>query len=197
MSLAESRAPVHAVEPTRAMRSPLMTGLASLPAALRRRVTVHPHTLQESGLHGVADVAICHNMVACLPPASRRSLWPALADAHVAGGVLLVQLPPARLPLHETTHDLPTQRVGQHEYGGRMVTSADENRIRTRFDYWVRGDHGVLREHHETFWMWSASRATVVAELAGSGFVPRSGPPDPTVLTVRLAATHRSRRSGL
>ncbi|WP_326607608.1 hypothetical protein [Streptomyces sp. NBC_01800] len=62
-----------------------MTGLASLPAALRRRVTVHPHTLQESGLHGMANVAICHNMVACLPPASRRSLWPALADALVAG----------------------------------------------------------------------------------------------------------------
>lgn len=82
MSLMESQVPVHAVEPTRAMRSPLMTRLASLPADLRMRVTVHPHTLDAAGLHEVADVAICHNTVAaftrlhggpCGRPSPRRS----------------------------------------------------------------------------------------------------------------------------
>ncbi|WP_234342873.1 class I SAM-dependent methyltransferase [Streptomyces fulvoviolaceus] len=153
MSLMESRVPVHAVEPARSMRSPLMTRLASLPADLRTRVTVHPHTLDEADLHEVADVAVCHNTIACLDPASRRALWPAIAEALVPGSALLIQLPPARLPHHETTHDLPTQRIGRHEYGGRMVASADANRIRTRFHYWVRGEGGLLREHHETFWM--------------------------------------------
>ncbi|WP_225859519.1 class I SAM-dependent methyltransferase [Streptomyces albicerus] len=186
MSLLGSQVPVHAVEPSRSMRSPLMTRLASLPAGLRTRVTVHPQMLDEAGLHGVADVAICHNTIACLRPASRRALWPAIATALVPGGVLLVQLPPARLPQYETTHDLPTQRVGQHEYGGRMVTSAAMNRIRARFDYWVRNEGGVLREHNETFWMWPASRTKVIGELEKSGFAPLPERADPAVLAVRL-----------
>ncbi|WP_232838278.1 methyltransferase [Streptomyces geranii] len=191
MSLVESRVPVHAVEPSRAMRSPLMTRLAALPAGLRARVTVHPHRLDEAGPHGaglggVADVAVCHNTVACLHPESRRALWPAVAGALVPGGVLLVQLPPARLPYRETTHDLPAQWIGRHEYGGRVVASADGDRIRTRFDYWVRGEGGVLREHHETFWMWPAARGRVIGELASAGFAPLPGRTDPAVLAVRL-----------
>ncbi|MFE7837018.1 class I SAM-dependent methyltransferase [Streptomyces sp. NPDC057474] len=187
MSLMESRVPVHAVEPTRSMRAPLMTRLASLPADQRTRVTVHPHRLDEADLHGVADVAVCHNMIACLHPVSRRALWPAIAEALVPGGVLLIQLPPARLPQHESTYDFPTQRIGRHEYGGRMVASVDVDRIRTRFDYWVRGEGGVLREHHETFWMWPAGRTEVIGELRQSGFAALPERADPAaVLAVRL-----------
>ncbi|MEV8427129.1 class I SAM-dependent methyltransferase [Streptomyces sp. HUAS 31] len=187
MSLAESRVPVHAVEPTRSMRSLLMTRLAALPADMRTRVTVHPQGLGEAGLREVADVAICHNTIGCLPPDARRALWPAVAGALVPGGVLLVHLPPDRLPRDEVTHVLPAQKVGQHVYGGRMVMSADADRIRTRFDYWVGGARGVLREYTETFWMWPASRTEVIAELAGSGFVPLPRRADPAVLAVRLA----------
>ncbi|MFJ8630354.1 class I SAM-dependent methyltransferase [Streptomyces sp. NPDC093568] len=186
MSLAESRVPVHAVEPARSMRSLLMTRLAALPADQRARVTVHPDGLDEAGLRAVADVAICHNTIGCLPPVSRAALWPAVARAVVPGGMLLVHLPPDRLPAEEATHVLPAQKVGQHVYGGRMVMSADADRIRTRFDYWVRGARGVLREYTETFWMWPASRAEVTGELAGSGFVPLPEGDEPAVLTVRL-----------
>ncbi|MEU1185713.1 hypothetical protein ABZ464_50525 [Streptomyces sp. NPDC005820] len=91
MSLKLSHVPVHAVEPARSMRSALMTRLASLSAGLRSRVTVHPCTLDEAGLREVADVAVCHNTIACLHPASRRALWPAAAEALAPAGVLLVQ----------------------------------------------------------------------------------------------------------
>lgn len=185
MSLMESQVPVHAVEPAHSMRCPLMTRLAALPAELRMRVTVHPHTLDEAALHAVADVAVCHNTIACLPPASRRALWPAVAKALVPGGVLLLQLPPARLPRHETTYVLPPQWVGRHEYGGRRVETADADRIRTRFDYWVRGEEGVLREHSETFWLWPASRAQVIAELEQCGFAALPERADPAVLAAR------------
>ncbi|QFQ95049.1 class I SAM-dependent methyltransferase [Streptomyces phaeolivaceus] len=185
MSPAGSRVPVHAVEPTRSMRAPLMTRLASLPADRRRRVTVHPHRLDEADPRAVADVAVCHNTIACLHPVSRRALWPAVARALVPGGVLLVQLPPARPPRHETTYEFPAQRIGRHEYGGRMVASPQGDRIRTGFDYWVRGEGGVLREHHETFWMWPAGRAEVVGELRGAGFAPLPERADPSVLAVR------------
>lgn len=102
-------------------------------------------------------------------------------------GVLLVQLPPARLPRHRTVHALPTRTVGRHEYGGRMVMSADMDRIRARFDYWVRGDGRVLRRYDETFWMWPASRAEMIAELEEEGFVALPERPDASVLAVRPA----------
>lgn len=187
MSLLESRVPVHAVEPARCMRTPLMTRLASLSAELTTRVTVHPYALDEAGLHGVADVAVCHNTVSCLHPASRRTLWPAVVEALVPAGVLLVQLPPACPPRHETTHALPTRTVGRHEYGGRMVTSADADRIRARFEYWVRDDGRVLRRHDETFWMWPASRTELIAELERGGFTALPERPDPALLAVRRA----------
>jgi hypothetical protein len=79
MSLLASQVDVHAIEPAHAMRTPLMTRLASLPAELRARVTVHPTTLGEAGLRRVADLAICHTMIACLSPSARHVLWPALA----------------------------------------------------------------------------------------------------------------------
>ncbi|MGQ4386285.1 methyltransferase [Streptomyces sp. SAS_270] len=187
MSLLESHVPVHAVEPARSMRTPLMTRLASLSAELTKRVTVHPQLLEEAGLYGVADVAVCHNTVACLHPESRRALWPAVADALVPTGVLLVQLPPARLPRHRTTHVLPTRTVGRHEYGGRMVTSADVGRIRARFDYWVREDGRVLRRHDETFWMLPVPRAEMIAELREEGLFALPERPDPSVPALRLA----------
>ncbi|MFI6579614.1 class I SAM-dependent methyltransferase [Embleya sp. NPDC050493] len=186
MCLDESRVGVHAVEPSRAMRTPLMSRLASLPAESRARVTVHCETLDEADLHEVADVAICHNTLAGLAPAARRTLWPALARALVPGGSVLLQLPPAHLPREETVRVFPLQRIGRHEYGGRMVMSAFGGRIRTRFDYWVCGAGRVLREHTETFWMWPTSRAEVTGELERHGFVRLPERDDPTVLVMAL-----------
>ncbi|WP_220290733.1 bifunctional 2-polyprenyl-6-hydroxyphenol methylase/3-demethylubiquinol 3-O-methyltransferase UbiG [Streptomyces sp. MBT84] len=186
MSLAESRVGVHAVEPARAMRTALMARLAALPARQRERVTVHPHTLDEAALHAVADVAVCHNAVACLPPAARRTLWPAVGAALVPGGSLFLQLPPARIPARDVERVLPEQRVGEHAYGGRMVMSAAGDRIRTRVDYWVRSTDGMLREHTETFSMWPASRSRMIDDLAQHGFVSSPRQDDPGFLAVTL-----------
>ncbi|MGQ4471230.1 class I SAM-dependent methyltransferase [Streptomyces violaceoruber] len=109
MSLAESAADVHAVEPARAMRTSLLTRLATLPARQRERVTVHPYALDEAALYAAADVAVCHNTVACLPPAARDALWPAIHTALAPGGTLLLEPPPALPPPRE----LP-------DHGGRV-----------------------------------------------------------------------------
>ncbi|MFD5721734.1 methyltransferase [Streptomyces sp. NPDC127036] len=186
MGLMESQVPVHAIEPNLSMRSSLMTRLATLPRNQRARITVHPRTLGEAALHGVADVAICHNTVACLDPASRRALWPALAEALVPEGVLVIQLPPSLVPPRRIKRVLPTQRVGQHEYGGHVVMSPAVNRIRTRFHYWVRSEEGVVREHDEAFWMWPSSRHQLIVELEGSGFVALPERADPAVLALEL-----------
>ncbi|MCO6008016.1 methyltransferase [Actinoallomurus purpureus] len=185
MSLVESGAAVHAVEPTRAMRTALMTRLADMPADLRMRVTVHARALHDSGLRAVADVAICHNVIGCLQPTRRRTLWPAVAKALLPGGVLVLQLPPASLPTTAVSTDLPIVRVGEHEYGGRMVTSADGERIRAHFDYWVRGRAGRLRERAETFWMWPLSRAELVEEMSEHGFAALPDRGDDVTLAAR------------
>ncbi|MFJ3671153.1 class I SAM-dependent methyltransferase [Streptomyces sp. NPDC090106] len=186
LALAGSRADVHAVEPARAMRTSLLTRLAALPAVQRERVTVHPLPLDEAPLRAVADVAVCHNMVGCLPPAVREELWPAIAAALTPGGSLFVELPPARLPVGAVVRPLGDTRVGEHTYGGRITMSAAGHRIRTRVDYWVRQAEHVLREHTETFWMWPATRSRLAAELAPHGFVPLPGPGDPRLLAVTL-----------
>ncbi|MFD6193478.1 class I SAM-dependent methyltransferase [Streptomyces sp. NPDC060275] len=191
MSLRESLAGVHAVEPSRAMRAPLMTRLAALPRALRERVTVHPYTLEEAGLREVADVAVCHNTVACLAPEARRALWPALAGALVPGGSLVLQLPPRRLPDTDVVRLFAPQRIGEHAYGGHMVMAAVGGRVRTRCHYWVRGSQGLLREHTETFWMWPATRAELLGDLAGHGFVPLPSRADPGVLALSLGPPAR------
>ncbi|MFD8565481.1 class I SAM-dependent methyltransferase [Streptomyces sp. NPDC059639] len=193
MSLRESAVGVHAVEPARAMRTSLMTRLASLPAESRARVTVHPHPLDQADLYRVADVAVCHNTVACLPPAVRRTLWPAIARALVPGGSLHLQLPPDRLPDAPVVRLFPGQRVGGHEYGGRMVMSAEGPRIRTRFDYWVCAGSRVLREHTETFWMWPASRGALLGELRPHGFVPLPDRADTSVLALALGRSGPNR----
>ncbi|WP_329333565.1 hypothetical protein OG252_03340 [Streptomyces sp. NBC_01352] len=149
---------------------------------------MHPQTLEEAALHGVADVAICHNTIACLAPAARQALWPAVARALVPGGSLLLQLPPARLPDKDIMRVFPRQRVGRHEYGGHMLMSADGNRIRTRFDYWVRGAGNALREHIETFWMWPATRAELIGDLEKHGFAPLLRRDDPAVLSMTLSS---------
>ncbi|MEU1231397.1 class I SAM-dependent methyltransferase [Streptomyces sp. NPDC005828] len=186
LALADSRAGVHAVEPARAMRTSLLTRLAALPREQRDRVTVHPLPLDEAALHAVADVAVCHNVVGCLPPAVRERLWPAIGRALTPGGALFVQLPPARLPARTVVRLLADKRVGEHVYGGRMTLSAAGYRIRARADYWVKGAGGVLREHTETFWMWPATRERLLGELAPHGFAPLPGHEDSELLAVTL-----------
>ncbi|MFD6292856.1 class I SAM-dependent methyltransferase [Streptomyces sp. NPDC060205] len=186
LSLARSRTGVHAVEPARAMRAALMTRLAALPAPQRARVSVHPYTLGEAALRDVADLVICHNTVASLTPDARRTLWASVAEALVPGGRFLFELPPARLPAEEHRRVFPVRRMGRHEYGGHMVMSAAGPRIRTRVDYWVRGTHGLLGEHTETFWMWPATRSDLIADLRRHGFAVSSARHDPAVLAVTL-----------
>ncbi|MEU9287652.1 hypothetical protein AB0D57_23800 [Streptomyces sp. NPDC048275] len=67
-----------------------------------------------------------------------------------------------------------------------MVMSADGGRIRARFDYWVRAQRRVLREHAEAFWMWPASPAEVIGELRRHGFVPLPERTDMSVLALAL-----------
>ncbi len=160
--------PIYAVEPAAPMRVALLTRLASN-ALLRQRVTVHAGRLQDLGLVGVADLAICLNVVPNLPSGERLGLFSALAGAVVPGGRLLLQRPYDHLP--QPLEVLSAASLGTDQYGATVhCDQVGADRVQWRFTYQVRRDGTVVREERESFEGTLVSRPQVVAELGEAGF---------------------------
>lgn len=85
---------------------------------------------------------------------------------------MLRQLPLTRLLVRDTAYDLPIQRVGEHEYGGTHDDAGRGGPDPDSFRLLGTGRGGALREHNETFGMWSASPEKVIEELRQCGFAP-------------------------
>lgn len=164
--------PVHAVEPARAMRTHLFARIARLPTCERARVTVHPCTIQDCGLHRVADLALAANMVPCLPPPERRATWLALAEALTPGGLLLFNPPPERPTSRPERWALPATRVGADLYTADVMSSPDHDVQRLRFTYRVHRAGRLVREEHEDFTLWPAPPSAITRELREFGFTP-------------------------
>ncbi|MFJ9523166.1 class I SAM-dependent methyltransferase [Kitasatospora sp. NPDC101801] len=175
--LAASAVPVHAVEPSPAMRSLLLSRLAAVRADRRARVTVHPHPLQEAGLEQVADLVVASNVIATLDPATRRELWKHVCASLVPGGLLLFDPPPTALPAdiqHGTT--LGPVRVGPDHYYAEIRHTPERGIIRAEFAYRVEREGRVLRREHETFDLWPADPALITEELHQAGLHPVRAP---------------------
>ncbi|WP_371484062.1 trans-aconitate 2-methyltransferase [Kitasatospora sp. NBC_00315] len=162
--------PVHAVEPSAAMRIALFARLARLGADQRARITVHPETFGACGLQEAADLAVASNVVACLEPAARRALWPVLLTALVPGGLLLFDPPPPEVPAMTESRPLPPVRLGPDLYRVRRTCTPDRGVITVRFDYQVERDGRLLRGERESFRMWPAAPGDIEGELTATGF---------------------------
>ncbi|MEU8925239.1 class I SAM-dependent methyltransferase [Kitasatospora sp. NPDC048545] len=163
-------APVHAVEPSAAMRTGLLTRVAALGADRRARLTLHPEPVEAAGLHEVADLAVASNVIACLSPAVRRAVWPAVRRALVPGGLLLFAPPPADLPSGcGGGGRLGPVRVGPDLYSARITRARDRGVVRVVFTYRCERDGRVLREEREVFRMWPAGARQIGAELEAGG----------------------------
>ncbi|WP_016697140.1 class I SAM-dependent methyltransferase [Actinoalloteichus spitiensis] len=174
----ESEVPVHAVEPSRAMRSVLMGRLATASDRVRSRVRVHPRPLAAAGLAGVADLAVCVNLAGGLPPDEREGrLWPAVARALVPGGLLVVDSPRPESPAAEEWA-LPSTRLGPDVYTGtvRCVPAGPPDERagphHWTFRYQVLGERGTIREESETFPTWPLGPEVLDQELRVAGFLP-------------------------
>ncbi|NYI06394.1 class I SAM-dependent methyltransferase [Allostreptomyces psammosilenae] len=167
--------PVHAVEPALPMRTVLLSRLATADPGLRERVVVHATTLQVAGLEAVADLAVCVNVAACLPPVQRRALWRAVAAGLLPGGWLLVD-PFPRRPEVEVVRTLPAVRLGSDVYTCRTrTTPGPGDRMDMEFTYRVVRAGARLREERESFPMWSLGREQLLAELAEAGLYGEDG----------------------
>jgi SAM-dependent methyltransferase len=171
--------PVHAVEPAEPMRSVLLSRLAARPDLLAH-VRVHARPIQELGLRGVADAALCLNTMGCLDSGERAAALTAIRDALVPGGVLIVERPPDALG--EARRSLPSWHLGGDVYGGEVLTTpAGPGRLRWRFIYRVRRGGALLREVHEDFTGYLTTLAGFSSEVEQAGFDP-SYVDDPVVI---------------
>jgi SAM-dependent methyltransferase len=159
---------VHAVEPTRSMRSVLLSRLAGRPELLSH-VRVHALPLQRLGLARVADFALCLNTIGTLDRRERHDVLDALAWAMTPGGTLVVQRPPDGPYANGAT--LPSWELGGDTYAGDVTcTPTTPDRIEWTFTYRVTRGDSVIREEIETFDGYLASAADFTAELGRAGF---------------------------
>ncbi|TVL93035.1 class I SAM-dependent methyltransferase [Streptomyces sp. SAJ15] len=172
-----STVPVHAVEPSRAMRTVLMARLSAL-EWLRGKVRVYPVAVQRARLDAPVDLATCVNVVATVAPEERPGLWSALAARLVPGGMLIVDAPGrlAPLPGHRDWR-LPAVRVGDDDYTAavRVRPAGADGRLRWTYQYAVRHGERTVREESASFYAWPLDPSRTAAELARAGFARAPG----------------------
>lgn len=160
---------VHAVEPTRSMRTVLLSRLAGRPELLEH-VRVHARPIQDLGLRQVADFGLCLNTMGTLDRDERAEALAALADALTADATLVLQRPPERPGRPHAT--LPAWHLGGDIYSGDVAcTPSRPGAIEWRFTYRVTRDDTVVREEVETFDGFLVSAGDFDAELSDAGFV--------------------------
>jgi len=160
---------VHAVEPTRSMRTILLSRLAGRPELLEH-VRVHARPIQGLGLRRVADFGLCLNTMGTLDRGERADALAALADALTSDARLVLQRPPdAPGRAHAA---LPAWHLGGDVYSGEVTcTECRPGAIEWRFTYRVTRDDVVIREEIETFAGFLVAADDFDAELGDAGFV--------------------------
>ncbi|MGW5055621.1 class I SAM-dependent methyltransferase [Actinokineospora sp. NPDC004072] len=177
--------PIHAVEPSRAMRAGLLARVARLSPEDRSRVAVHPCTVQASGLRQVADLAVAANMVPCLPPAERRAMWRSLATALTPGALLLFD-PPPQHPTRDQVHwRLSPTRLGPDRYHAEVTSTPRGDTQVLTFTYRIHRKGRLIREEDEQFTLWPTPSAVLDRELREAGFTP-THPPHPALFAATL-----------
>ncbi|HZD97764.1 MAG TPA: methyltransferase domain-containing protein [Micromonosporaceae bacterium] len=160
---------VHAVEPTRSMRTVLLSRLAGRPELLEH-VRVHARPIQDLGLSQVADFGLCLNTMGTLDRAERAEALTALAEALTSDATLVLQRPPDTPGRAHA--DLPAWHLGGDVYSGDVTCiESRPGAIEWRFTYRVTRDDAVIREEVETFDGFLVAADDFDIELANAGFV--------------------------
>jgi SAM-dependent methyltransferase len=162
--------PVQAVEPSAAMRAVLLSRLAGRPRLLDR-VTVHAAGMDRLRLPGVADFALCLNVLATLDRPTRQGVLAGLTHALVPGGRLVVQRPPDIVP--PARSELPGCQLGRHRYTGWVdCEPAGGQRLCWRFSYQVSDGDAVVRTVTDQFDGYLQPPGEFAEDLRAAGLQP-------------------------
>ena len=176
---------VHAVEPTRSMRTVLLSRLAGRPDLLEH-VRVHARPIQDLGLQRVADFGLCLNTMGTLDRDERAGALAALAEALIPDATLVLQRPPdAPGRAHAA---LAAWQLGGDVYSGEVTcTRSRPGAIEWRFTYRVTRDDVVIRQEIEAFDGFLVSADEFDAELDNAGFVVTDVDDHDVVIARRIA----------
>ena len=162
---------IHAIEPSKAMRTALHSRLA-LDPELRDVTTVDPRPLADARLPDRASAVLASAALGHLGDDERRLLWRYAASAVVPGGPTVVEvLPPHRAEAFELTR-YRALRVGDFVYEGwQEGHPLDDRTMQWRMMYRVLDGDEVVAEYAVAATWRCFSVADVQAEVAEFGLI--------------------------
>ncbi|GAB2977882.1 hypothetical protein GCM10023080_048620 [Streptomyces pseudoechinosporeus] len=169
---------IFAIEPTRIMRTALVTRLSRIPAAADT-VTVLPEDALTAEVDTPLDAVVLFNMIMHFPPEQRVRLWHKWADALRPGGLLIMESQHPQTATVVAPSIVPGGTLGRHRYD--TLARADvvgEDLIRWVMTYrtW-RGDE-LIREETAGFDCHVVSDETLAAELSAVGLERHPAAPE-------------------
>lgn len=180
---------IFAIEPTRIMRTALVTRLSRIPAAADT-VTVLPEDALEAEVDLPLDAVVLFNMIMHFPPEQRVRLWHKWAAALRPGGLLIMESQHPQTATAVPPSVIPGGTLGRHRYDTLARADAvGEDLIRWVMTYrtW-RGDE-LIREETARFDCHVVSDETLAAELSAVGLERHPAGPGDIQAWRRLQAT--------
>lgn len=141
---------IHAIEPSRAMRTALHTRLLIDPE-LRRVTTVDPRSLADTVLPERACALVASATLGHLDDVERRRLWRFIAERMPPGAPAVIEILPPYRPLEVPLTRYRQLEVGDHVYEGwQSGQPADEHHMTWTMTYKVLRDDALVAESTAT-----------------------------------------------
>lgn len=166
---AETRAQITALEPSRAMRTALISRVANDPA-LARRVMVLAAAAPDGVEHhsGVGNGFVCAHVLGHLGAEQRARTFAALSARMSTESLGLITIPPTRTPSPHELDDLSQERsIGRFDYRLDYMPTADGQSILSEYQVLEDG-RSLRRERYSSDWD-HPPVAELIAELNTAG----------------------------
>jgi len=160
---------IHAIEPSRAMRTALHTRLG-LADGLRRVVTVDPRALSDADLPDGACALVGSAVLGHLSDAERLRLWRFVAERMAVGAPAVIEVLPPERPIVVPPTKYRELLVGEYMYEGwQEGAPADENHMAWTMTYRVLHQGAQIAEYRVRSRWRCFSAADVTSEVASHG----------------------------
>lgn len=177
LPIAERAARVHALEPSRAMRSVLLAKLADR-SALHSKVTVLPLAAPSFRLGRQFDYALAAGVLQFFSPSQRREFFATLTLHLRRGGTLALDMVCEGTAPDWPRHLIEDVAIGECRYTLHCAATAfDQGRSRMSFTYTTWHNGHVIAEETAERDVYVHGHAEVSEDLEAHGFMVVNGTP--------------------